>query len=48
MGGEWMKKEWIKPKIEVLDIGMTMKFHPPKKPKDPKDPVDPGDGLGES
>ncbi|UOE94073.1 paeninodin family lasso peptide [Alkalihalobacillus sp. LMS39] len=35
-----MKKEWSSPKVEVLSVSMTFKFHDKKPPKNP-DPVNP-------
>lgn len=32
MGGEKMKKAWEKPRLEVLDVSMTMKGWKPGKP----------------
>ncbi len=44
-----MKQSWSTPKLEVLDVNMTMKFWPPHKPPgggdDDHDPGFPGDVL---
>ena len=37
-----MKKEWLSPMLEVLDVSKTEKWFPPNwPPKNPDDPNDP-------
>ncbi len=42
-GGELVKKHWMKPQLEVLDVRMTMKF-----PKDDDCPPEEVDNPGEA